>query len=218
VRISSLDPDELSDRVISIVAQSDKFCPHFHLPLQAGDDDVLARMRRHYTTSHYRERVERILEAMPDAAIGADLIVGFPGESAQQFEDCLQFAAGLPLAYFHVFPYSVRAGTSAAKFGGKVASREIKQRAAAMRELGERKRAEFAHRLLGRKLRVLIEERSAGRLTGYSRNYVRVTIDGPEDLINSEVEVEASLVQGAAVVGQITRTFESPRATAGSSA
>jgi len=218
VRISSLDPDELSDRVISIVAQSDKFCPHFHLPLQAGDDDVLARMRRRYTTTHYRERVERILEAMPDAAIGTDLIVGFPGESARHFQDCLSFAESLPLAYFHVFPYSVRAGTTAAKFDDKVAAGEIKRRAAVMRDLGERKRAEFARRLLGRKLRVLIEERSAGRLTGYSRNYVRVMIDGPEELINSEVEVEASLVQGAAVVGQITRTFESPRAAAGSPA
>jgi len=218
VRISSLDPDELSDRVISIVAQSDKFCPHFHLPLQAGDDDVLARMRRRYTTTHYRERVERILEAMPDAAIGTDLIVGFPGESARHFQDCLSFAESLPLAYFHVFPYSVRAGTTAAKFDDKVAAGEIKRRAAVMRDLGERKRAEFARRLLGRKLRVLIEERSAGRLTGYSRNYVRVMIDWPEELINSEVEVEASLVQGAAVVGQITRTFESPRAAAGSPA
>jgi len=215
VRISSLDPDELSDRVISIVAQSDKFCPHFHLPLQAGEDDVLARMRRRYTTTHYRERVERILDAMPDAAIGTDLIVGFPGESAQQFEHCFWFVENLPLAYFHVFPYSVRAGTTAAKFTGKVAAGEVKRRAAAMRELGERKRAEFARRLQGTKLRVLLEERSAGRLTGYSRNYVRVMTEGPEDLINSEVEVEASLVEGAAVVGQITRTFESPRAAAG---
>jgi threonylcarbamoyladenosine tRNA methylthiotransferase MtaB len=218
VRISSLDPDELSERVISIVAQSDKFCPHFHLPLQAGDDDVLLRMRRRYTTTHYRERVERILEAMPDAAIGTDLIVGFPGESARHFQDCLRFAESLPLAYFHVFPYSVRAGTTAAKFDDKVAGGEIKRRAAVMRELGERKRTEFAHSLLGTKLRVLVEERSAGRLSGYSRNYVRVMIDGPEELINSEVEVEASLVQGAAVVGQITRTFESPRAAAGSPA
>ena len=218
VRISSLDPEELSDRVISIVAQSDKFCPHFHLPLQAGEDDVLARMRRRYTTTHYRERVERILEAMPDAAIGTDLIVGFPGETSQQFEHCFRFVESLRLAYFHVFPYSVRAGTTAAKFAGKVAGKEIKRRAAAMRELGDRKRAEFAQRMLGRKLRVLLEERSEGRLTGYSRNYVRVMTDGPEDLTNFEVEVEASLVQGAAVVGKITRIFDSPRAATGSPA
>jgi threonylcarbamoyladenosine tRNA methylthiotransferase MtaB len=211
VRISSIDPEELSDRTLSIVAQSEKFCPHFHLPLQAGEDEVLARMRRRYTTGHYRERVERILEAMPDAAIGTDLIVGFPGESSPQFDDCFKFVESLPLAYFHVFPYSVRAGTTAAKFADKVVPGEIKRRAGAMRDLGERKRAEFARRMLGTKLRVLLEERSEGRLTGYSRNYVRVLTDGPDELTNFEVEVEASVVQGAAVVGQIIRTFDSPR-------
>jgi len=211
IRISSLDPEELSDRVISIVAQSGKFCPHFHLPLQAGEDDVLSRMRRRYTTAHYRERVERILAAMPVAAIGTDLIVGFPGESSHQFDECFRFVESLPLAYFHVFPYSVRAGTTAAKFGGKVPAGEIKRRAAAMRDLGEHKRAEFARRMVGYKLKVLLEEFTQGRLTGYSRNYVRVLTDGPEELTNLEVEVEGSLVQGAAVVGQIIRTFDSPR-------
>ncbi len=211
MRISSLDPEELSDRLISIVAQSDKFCPHFHLPLQAGEDDVLARMRRRYTTEHFRERVERILEAMPDAAIGTDLIVGFPGESEQQFEQSFKFLESLPLAYFHVFPYSVRSGTTAAKFADKVASGEIKRRAAAVR--ASRRSASvrsFAQRMLGTKLQVLLEERSEGRLTGYSRNYVRVMTDGPAELTNFEVEVEASVVQGAAVVGQIIRTFDSP--------
>jgi len=218
VRISSLDPEELSDRIISILAQSDKFCPHLHLPLQAGQDDVLARMRRRYTTEHFRERVERILEAMPDAAIGTDLIVGFPGESDQQFAQSFEFLESLPLAYFHVFPYSVRSGTTAAKFADKVAIGEIKRRAAVVRALGERKRIEFAQRMLGKKLQVLLEERSEGRLTGYSRNYVRVMTDGSDDLTNFEVEVEASLVEGAAVVGQITRIFDSPRAATGPAA
>jgi threonylcarbamoyladenosine tRNA methylthiotransferase MtaB len=147
---------------------------------------------------------------MPDAAIGTDLIVGFPGESSPQFDDCFKFVESLPLSYFHVFPYSVRAGTTAAKFADKVVPGEIKRRAGAMRDLGERKRAEFARRMLGTKLRVLLEERSEGRLTGYSRNYVRVLTDGPDELTNFEVEVEASVVQGAAVVGQIIRTFDSP--------
>ena len=215
VRISSLDPEELSDRTLSIVAQSEKFCPHFHLPLQAGENEVLARMRRRYTTEHYRDRVERIREAMPEAAIGTDLIVGFPGESSRQFDDCFKFVESLPLAYFHVFPYSVRAGTTAAKFGDKVAPAEIKRRAAAMRNLGEHKRMAFARSMLGAKLRVLLEERTdAGQLTGYSRNYVRVLTDGPTELTNFEVEVKASVVQGAAVVGQIIRTFEAPRGAA----
>ena len=149
---------------------------------------------------------------MPDAAIGTDLIVGFPGESARQFDQCFKFVESLPLAYFHVFPYSVRAGTTAAKFANEVAPAEIKRRAAALRELGEHKRSDFARRRLGETLKVLLEERAeTGQLTGYSRNYVRVLTEGPEELKNFEVEVKASVVQGAAVVGQMIRTFDSPR-------
>src|SRR5215472_3326722 len=96
VRLSSLDPEELSDRIIGIVAQSSRFCPHLHLPLQAGVDHTLSRMRRRYTINYFWQRVERVLEAMPDAAIGTDLIVGFPGETDQQFEDYLKFVDQLP--------------------------------------------------------------------------------------------------------------------------
>src|SRR5580704_10816685 len=121
IRISSLDPEELSDRIIEIIAQSEKFCTHLHLPLQAGEDGTLSRMRRRYNTAFFRDRVERVLEAMPDAGIGTDIIVGFPGETRDDFEHSFRFAESLPLSYFHVFPYSVRAGTTAAKFQGKVA-------------------------------------------------------------------------------------------------
>ena len=130
VRISSLDPEELSDRILEIMAASDKFCPHLHLPLQAGTDATLMRMRRRYDIGRTSEdRVERILVAMPSAAIGTDLIAGFPGETTQDFDDYFKFIEALPLAYFHVFPYSVRAGTTAAKLPGKVAAAEIKRRA-----------------------------------------------------------------------------------------
>ncbi|HEV2170078.1 MAG TPA: radical SAM protein, partial [Candidatus Binatus sp.] len=206
VRISSLDPEELSDRIIEIISSSEKFCPHLHLPLQSGDDETLSRMRRRYARDDFRDRVERVLSAWPDAAIGTDLIVGFPGESTPQFESYFNFVESMPLAYFHVFPYSVRAGTTAAKFAGRVKPAEIKRRAALMRELGDRKRNEFARGLLGTKLKVLLEERGlAGELRGYSRNYVRVATQGPDELINREVEVEASTVEGAQLVGEIAR-------------
>jgi len=206
IRLSSLDPEELSDGIISLVARSGKFCPHFHLPLQAGDDSILERMRRRYSTADYRDRVERILEAMPDAAIGTDLIAGFPGETARHFEDYLNFVESLPLAYFHVFPYSVRDGTTAAKLAGRVKPEEIKRRAALMRRLGEKKRIEFIERFVGARLEVLLEERTeAGQLRGYSRNYVRVLTDGPDELTNHELEVEGSLVQGAQLVGRIVQ-------------
>ena len=221
IRISSLDPEELSDEIIDIVAGSEKFCPHFHLPLQAGEDEILTAMRRRYDRDYYRGRVERIIAAMPDAAIGADVIAGFPGETARQFESTVEFIESLPLAYLHVFPYSVRANTTAAKLPGKVSAVEIKRRAAALRRLGDQKRHQFAARFCGTRLDVLLEERTArGMLSGYSRNYVRVLTTGPDELTNREVEVQASLVEDAQLVGEIVRagSLDSPRADAQSPA
>jgi threonylcarbamoyladenosine tRNA methylthiotransferase MtaB len=214
VRLSSLDPEELSDRIVDVISQSSKFCPHLHLPLQAGEDEILSRMRRRYQRDYFRDRVERVLDVWPEAAIGTDLIVGFPGETERHFESYFNFVAAIPLAYFHVFPYSVRAGTTAAKFSDRVKPVDIKRRAAAMRALGDRKRAEFAARFNRTKLKVLLEERGPdGRLTGYSRNYVRVLTRGPDELTNQEVEVEASSVEGAQLGGEIVR----PRADAAAS-
>lgn len=219
IRISSLDPEELSDGVIEIMASNRIFCPHFHLPLQAGEDGTLARMRRRYTSAQFRERVERVLEWMPDAAIGTDLIAGFPGESSRKFDRYFKFVESLPLAYFHVFPYSVRAVTTAAKFDRQVEPGEIKRRAKILRDLGEVKRHAFARRFVRAKLNVLLEEIGLdGRLRGYSRNYIRVAAEGGAELINHEVEVEASLAaEGAELVGQIMRIIrvDEPRGGAG---
>jgi len=211
VRLSSIDPEELSDEIIGLVAASEKFCPHFHLPLQAGEDQLLERMRRRYQTGHYRGRVERILERMPDAAIGTDLIVGFPGETQEHFERYYTFVENLPLAYFHVFPYSVRSGTTAAKFSGRVPAGEIKRRAELLRRLGESRRLNFVRRYLGARLKVLVEDtREPGKqlLCGYSRNYIRVLIQGPDRLKNHEVDVEASAADGPALVGRIVQPCE----------
>jgi threonylcarbamoyladenosine tRNA methylthiotransferase MtaB len=209
VRLSSIDPEELSDGIIRIAAESEKFCPHFHLPLQAGEDQLLERMRRRYLTNHYRERVERILELMPDAAIGTDLIVGFPGETGEHFKRYFMFVESLPLAYFHVFPYSVRSGTTAAKFGGRVDAGEIKRRSELLRELGENRRLDFARRFIGARLKVLIEETresGGGRLRGYSRNYIKVLIQGPDQLMNHELDVDASAGEGLALVGRVVQS------------
>ena len=206
IRLSSIDPEELSDEIIDLVAGSDKFCPHFHLPLQAGDDRILERMRRRYQIEDYRGRLERILQRMPDAAIGTDLIVGFPGETGEHFERCYAFLETLPLAYFHVFPYSVRTGTTAAKFDGRVAAGEIKRRAERMRNLGARRQEAFVRRFAGARLKVLVEEtREPGcqLLRGYSRNYLKVLIDGPDRLKNHEVDVDASAGDSLALVGTV---------------
>jgi threonylcarbamoyladenosine tRNA methylthiotransferase MtaB len=220
VRLSSIDPEELNDKIIAIVAQSSRFCPHFHLPLQAGEDQTLSRMRRRYSTDYFGERVERVLTAMPDAAVGTDLIAGFPGETARQFEQYFNFVDNLPLAYFHVFPYSPRPNTTAAKLPDRVPAAELKRRSAMLRELGERKRRQFAASLVGKRLKVLFEQTTPdGWLRGYSRNYVSVLTQGSHDLTNSEVEVEARFAQNSQVVGRLVETpagapASSPRFTA----
>jgi threonylcarbamoyladenosine tRNA methylthiotransferase MtaB len=204
VRLSSIDPEELSGRIIEIVAQSDKFCPHFHLPLQSGDDQILGAMRRRHKVDFYEHLVDCILEQVPSLAIGTDLIVGFPGEGQQQFERYFKFVEKLPLAYFHVFPYAVRTGTTAAKFDGRVSAAEITRRAQVMRQLGEHKRVDFVRRFRGTRLKVLLEEpASADSLKGYSRNYIRVLVEAPARLKNHEVEVEAVATDGAALVAKL---------------
>jgi threonylcarbamoyladenosine tRNA methylthiotransferase MtaB len=206
VRISSLDPEELDDRIIRIISASPIFCAHLHLPLQSGDDETLERMRRRYSRADFRDRVDAVLAAMPDAAIGTDLIVGFPGETRAQFESYYSFVESAPLAYFHVFPYSVRAGTTAAKLTGRVTPAEVTARAAAMRQLGERKRREFAARFIGRSLDVLFEERDdSGCYSGYSENYLRVLTRSPADIRNQVVEVEAKSLEGFRLVAEPVR-------------
>ncbi len=208
VRLSSIDPEEVSERIIQIVAQCDKFCPHFHLPLQSGDDEILAAMRRRHNVGFYELMVNRIIDAVPKAAIGTDLMVGFPGESPKQFDSYYKFVERLPLAYFHVFPYAARTGTTAAKFSGRVKPAEITRRAQALRQLGEHKRKDFVARFRSDRLRVLLEEpASADSLTGYSRNYIRVLVEASARLKNHEVEVEAIGTDGTALVAKLVRAM-----------
>jgi len=206
VRISSLEPDELSDEIIELMAADDRFCPHFHLPLQSGSDTILRRMRRPYLSAFYRELVLKIVQKMPQACIGTDIIVGFPGESTDDFEQTVQFLSDLPLGYFHVFPYSIRSGTTAAKLSAKVEQGEIKRRAKIIRALGEQKRRRFVSRFVGARLRVLLEETydsQSGRLKGYTRNYIRVLVKAPDYLRNQEVEVRAAGLLGDGLAGTL---------------
>jgi threonylcarbamoyladenosine tRNA methylthiotransferase MtaB len=163
-------------------------------------------MRRRYCRDDFRERVERLIGRMPEVAIGTDLIAGFPGESATDFESYFKYVESLPLAYFHVFPYSVRSGTTAAKMAGRVEPDEIKRRAARLRALGATKRSAFAARFIGLHLNVLLEESDGcGGMRGYSRNYLKVLTQAAPTMTNHEVEVEVirSFGEGAELVGAI---------------
>ena len=148
-RIGSLEPLDCSPGIVALVAQSGRFAPHFHLPLQHGSDRVLGAMRRPYTVASYRDLVERVRERLPHASIGADIIVGFPGESEEDAESGERAISGLPLSYLHVFPYSDRPGTGAEAMTPKVAAASVKARAARMRRLGAGLSARFIRTQVG---------------------------------------------------------------------
>ncbi|MGH7768575.1 MAG: tRNA (N(6)-L-threonylcarbamoyladenosine(37)-C(2))-methylthiotransferase MtaB [Candidatus Binatia bacterium] len=203
LRLSSLDPREVPERLLRLMERSGTLCPHLHVCAQAGDDLILKRMRRNYDAAYYRDIVIRARELLPDAALGSDIIVGFPGESEASFERQMEFFDSLPLTYFHVFPYSIRSTTVAAGLPGHVPSAVKKERARRMRELGTRKKREFYRRFLGRRVSVLVEGDSnvAGARRGYSRNYLPVSVRG-EARVNEEVEVAIEGLENVSLIGQ----------------
>ena len=204
IRISSLEPFELTPEVIQQVADSDKFCRHFHIPLQSGDDGILKKMGRPYTSQGYDALINRIHRLMPDAAIGVDTLIGFPGESQAAFDNTYRLIEDLPVSYLHVFPFSSRPGTPAAKMPGKLAPPAVKARSEKMRELGRQKRLQFYGRFLGKSADVLIETKrdgATGLLKGISSNYLPVLIDGPDELQNKIVEAKIEKLEEGRLYG-----------------
>jgi len=195
IRLSSLDPREVPDRLLDLMASSETICPHLHICAQAGDDAILKAMRRNYDTAYYRDLLARVRDRLPDAALGSDIIVGFPGESAAQFDASLDYFDSLPLTYFHVFPYSARRGTPATALADPVPAAEKKLRAQRMRELGARKKQEFCAGFAGRQIAVLVEgkvDKTSGAQRGFSRNYLPVALAGGSEFANREVAVRLS--------------------------
>lgn len=175
IRISSIEPNLLKDESIELVASSKSFVPHFHIPLQSGSDNMLKKMKRRYLTQLYSDRVSKIREVMPDAAIGVDVIVGFPGETQEEFIKTYHFLNELPISYLHVFTYSERENTEAASFEGAVPIPERKKRNKMLRILSEKKKMAFYASQKGKSLPVLWEhENKDGMMFGFTENYVRV--------------------------------------------
>ena len=206
IRLSSIEPGEFNSSLIEFLSRSDKICPHLHVPLQSGDDEVLKRMNRRYSRSFFEDLIQRLHRAIPDLAVGMDVIGGFPGEDDRAFENTYDLISRLPIAYLHVFPFSKREGTPAARFPNQVPGKTIKTRCLALRELGAKKRKDFYRDFLGKNLKVLIEskrERETGLLKGFSPNYIPVLAGGGDGLINQEVDVEVTEVRGEKVFGKI---------------
>ena len=175
LRISSIEPNLLKDESIELVSKSKRFVPHFHIPLQSGCDDLLKKMKRRYLSSLYQNRVLKIKELMPSAAIGVDVIVGFPGETEEKFMETYRFVQNLPITYLHVFTYSERENTEAAEMDEIVPVPERKKRNKMMRILSEKKKMEFYQAQIGKEFPVLWEhENRNGMMYGFTENYVRV--------------------------------------------
>jgi threonylcarbamoyladenosine tRNA methylthiotransferase MtaB len=183
LRISSIEPLDVTQDLIALFASTDRIARHFHMPLQSGCDAILAAMHRWYRTEHYARRIELIREALPDAAIGADVIAGFPGESEAQHETTLRFIAAHSFTYLHVFSYSSRPGTKAAALPNQLPPQTIKNRARELRALAESKAADFRESQIGRTLRVLTlnpseENSGVGVSPALSSNYLQIHLPG----------------------------------------
>ena len=193
IRISSIEPNLLTDEIIGFVASEEEMCKHFHIPLQSGADEILRKMRRRYTTSDYADRIYRIRELIPDCGIGADVIVGFPGETDSLFEKTCLFLKELPLSYLHVFTYSERPNTPAAVFGGAMEPKVRFKRNEMLRVLGQKKKRAFYRSMVGKSEPVLFEGDVEGSMRfGFTTNYVRVGV--PVDSVDENALVNVKIV------------------------
>lgn len=190
-RISSIEPNLLTDEIIDFVGSSKRFMPHFHIPLQCGDDEVLRLMRRHYDTNLFARRIERVHHILPDAFIGVDVIVGARGETNTRFNNSMRFIDSLPISRLHVFPYSERPGTKALNIEHIVDQEEKHRRAHMMINLSERKLKEFCNRFVGSTRPILLEHTQHNdTMSGLTDNYLKVRIKAITELANTIIPVK----------------------------
>ena len=201
IRISSIEPNLLSLEIISFVAQSERFVPHFHIPLQSGSDRILKSMKRRYLSSMYEDRVKCIKSVMPDSCIGVDVIVGYPGETEEAFLETFHFLNSLPISYLHVFTYSERPNTEAISFEGIVPFGVRSKRSKMLRGLSVKKRRAFYESQLGKTVEVLFEgENKKGYITGFSKNYVKVRAPWNPDWVNTVKKVKLNKIDKEGIV------------------
>ncbi len=185
IRISSIEPTTIPMELLDYMATSSKLCRYLHVPLQSGDDRILKAMNRRYTVREYVSFIEQAVRSVPDLGLGTDLMVGFPGEGEQEFANTLALASDLPFFYCHVFSFSKRPSTAAARMRNTVHPAEVKTRSRTLSELSRAKRLAFYQKHIGRRVKVLFESRDVtGRWTGLTGNYIRVAVATPEDLSN----------------------------------
>ena len=189
-RISSIEPDLLKEEIIAFVNSSKKFAPHFHIPLQSGSDEILKKMRRRYDTALYAKRIKLIKELMPEACIGVDVIVGFPGESGEEFNKTVDFLKSLPISYLHVFTYSERANTTAKRMEQKIPMEIRRKRSKQLRILSLKLKLKFYNDNVGYIGNVLFETHEGDFLIGFTENYIKVKVPFKKGIINTIQKVK----------------------------
>jgi threonylcarbamoyladenosine tRNA methylthiotransferase MtaB len=210
IRLSSLEPKEIGPEIIEMVASESWLCRHFHIPLQSGDNGILKRMNRHYTAREFRCLIEKIHTRVPLAAIGVDILAGFPGEDEKAYLSTWDLVQDLPLSYFHVFPFSPRKGTPAWSFTDRVPDHDIRKRTAELRALGDKKRQNFYESCVGKEFEVLSEgwHRKGSTIKGLSDNYLPVVFESSNPCQNEMVRVRVERVDVKTVHGRRAKSEE----------
>jgi len=212
-RISSIEPNLLTDEIIAFVATSKRFVPHFHIPLQSGNNKILKLMRRRYQRELYVERVDAIKKVMPHACIGVDVIVGFPGETDEDFNVTYNFLNELDISYLHVFSYSERANTLAATMKGKRPNRDRSERSTMLRTLSEKKRRFFYEQHISGTAEVLFEDdEENGSMFGFTSNYIKVVTPYDPLWVNELKKVKLKVINSEGLV-EIEPVWEKEKAT-----
>ena len=201
-RISSIEPNLITDEIINFTAKSEKFLPHFHIPLQSGSDHILKAMRRRYNSDLFVRRINKIKSIMPDACIGVDVIVGVPGESEENFEETYELLKQLDVSYLHVFSYSQRDNTDAVKIKPKISQHTIAERGRILHRLSMKKKRQFYENNIGKIRQVLFETYEEGILSGHSENYISVSIKGNEDKVNQIISVKLVRLEDEEMIGK----------------
>ena len=192
IRISSIEPKELTESIIDLSSDTTKFCDHFHIPLQSGDDEILKKMERPYNTESFKQLITKINKKIPDASLGIDIIAGFPGETKDHFENTYSFIENLNISYLHVFPYSPRQGTKAYNFTERVNNQEVKARCSELRNLSIKKKRIFEKKMINKPLKAVIQTKRDKRtdlLKATTSNYLSVLIKGDDNIKRKIVDI-----------------------------
>lgn len=205
IRLSSMEPMNITDEILHRFATFEKLAPHFHISLQSGSNEILRRMNRDYTTEQYAKLVNKIRELFPDVGITSDVMVGFPGETDEHFNETCNFIEAMKFSQLHVFRYSPRPSTPAAKFKDRVPSKIANKRSQIVRDLGKNLYIDFRRKMLGKEMQVLVEDSREGKqnwLAGFTGNYIRTLIELPESAVNEIVPVKLLSLEGELVVAE----------------